>query len=241
MIRTTLAALAAAAMILPATGVLAAQVQINATGPVVEMSVYETIEVAPDIATVSAGVSTEARTAVAAMRQNSVEMRRVIARIKALGVADRDIQTTGIRLNAQFDYDRENRRQVFRGYQVSNRVSVKLRDIDKTGEVLDALVIAGATDLSGPSFSVDDDSAAQAEARTRALTRARGQAMTYAGVEGYSGLRLLEISETIRGSGPVPVMARSMMAADAVENSAPVQPGMVTSGVSLTVKYELVN
>src|SRR5690606_28566066 len=114
-------------------------------------------------------------------------------RIKALGIAERDIQTSGISLGAQYDYDQENRRQVFRGYQVSNRVSVKLREVPRTGEVLDALVAAGATDLSGPDFSIEDDTGARAQARKAAMESAQAQALEYARATGYSGVRLLEI------------------------------------------------
>ena len=231
-----LPAIAAAALALPAQ---AAEISIAATGPVVELNVFEQVEAEPDIATISAGVSTQAPTAVAALRQNSVEMRRVINRIKALGVAEKDIQTSGINLNARYDYDRDNQRQVFRGYEVSNRVSVELRDIERIGRVLDALVEAGATDLGGPSFRLENDEAAKATARRSAMERARGQALEYAQLAGYSGLRLLEVSESIQGSGPMPpqpVSAR-MVAMDAAE--APVQPGQVSTGVSVTVKYEM--
>ena len=165
-------------------------------------------------------------------------MRRVIDRIKSLGVDEKDIQTTGINLNARYDYDRNTQRQIFRGYQVSNRVSVKLREIDRTGMVLDALVQAGATDLGGPSFSADDDGAAKEEARTKAMARARAQALSYARLAGYGAIRLLEISESITGGGPIPPMMRSA-SMDMAEQAAPVQPGMVSAGVNLTVKYEM--
>lgn len=216
----------------------AAEVQIASNGPVVELNVFESIDIAPDIATISAGVTSDAPTAVEAMRRNATEMRKVIERIRSLGVDEKDIQTTGINLNARYDYDRASQRQVFRGYQVSNRVSVKLRDIDRTGMVLDALVLAGATDLGGPSFSADDDSAAKEEARTKAMARARAQALSYARMAGYGAIRLLEISESITGNGPVPPLMRTV-AMDVSEQSAPVQPGMVSAGVNLTVKYEM--
>lgn len=229
-----ISALMLGAIAVPAS---AAEVQIQATGPVVEMSVNETVKAEPDIATISAGVTSEAPTAVAAMRQNAVEMTAVIKRIKSLGIAERDIQTTGINLNAQYDYDRDTQKQVFRGYSSSNRVSVILRKVDNTGGVLDALVAAGATDISGPQFSIDDDTAAKAQARKAAMERAQGQAMEYARWAGYTGVRLLEVSESITGNQPIPMMQRSMAMADA--SSTPVQPGLVGTGVNLTVKYEM--
>lgn len=217
----------------------AGEVQMTASGPVIELSIYESVELGPDIATISAGVTSEALTAVEALRVNSAEMRRVVERIKSLGIEAKDIQTSGISLSPRYDYDREGQKQIFRGYQVSNRVSVKLRKIEQTGEVLDALVVAGATDIGGPSFSVDDDSAAQETARKRAMERARQRAEAYAAMAGYDGLRLLEINEALMGSGPVPMADKRVMVAQ--ESAAPpVEPGMITTGVSLLVKYEMV-
>lgn len=235
MIRYALPLLAATALASPA---MAAEVQIAAAGPVVELSVSETVKAKPDIATVGAGVSTRAPTAVAAMQQNARAMDAVIAKIKALGIAKEDIQTTGINLNAQYDYDRTAQQQVFRGYQASNSVSVILRDVPKVGQVLDALVAAGATDINGPSFSIDDDTAAKAQARKAAMEHARAQAMEYARMAGYSGVRLLEVSESIGHTGPVPMLR---MAADAVAAAppTPVEPGLVGTGVTVSVKYEM--
>jgi uncharacterized protein YggE len=215
----------------------AAEIQIAATGPVVELTVNESVEAEPDIATVSAGVTTEARTAVEAMRTNAQAMTAVVDRIKQLGVAERDIQTSGINLGARYDYDQANQRQVFRGYQASNRVSVTLRDIQRTGEVLDALVAAGATDLGGPEWSIDDDTAARAQARGAAMERARAQALEYTRLAGYSDIRLLEINETVAPSRPMPMP--QMVRAEAADASTPVQPGMVEAGVIVTVKYEM--
>lgn len=217
----------------------AAEVQIASSGPVVELTVMEEVEAEPDIVTVGAGVTTNAPTAVEALRQNSQAMRAVIDRIKSLGVAERDIQTSSINLNARYDYDQQRQEQVFRGYQASNRVTVKLREIEETGEVLDALVAAGATDLNGPHFSLEDDEAAKASARSAAMQRAEAQAREYASMAGYSNIRLLEINESIRGrSGPQPIVvtASRMMAKD---ESAPVEPGLVSTGISVTVKYEM--
>lgn len=218
----------------------AAQVQVQSTGPVVELDVFEVIEIEPDIVTMSAGVTTEAPTAVEALRQNSVRMRQVIDRLKALGVAERDIQTSGINLNARFDYDQARREQVFRGYQAGNRVNVTLRDIDGAGAALDALVQAGATDLNGPMFGVDDDSAAKAEARQAAMARGRAMALDYARSAGYSDVRLLRVSESVRGGGPRPV-SRDIIVTASANEAAPIMPGRVGTGVSISVTYELVN
>ncbi len=241
MIRPALALAAASALALPAASLAAAEVALKAEGPVVELSVFESVSVAPDIATIGAGVTSEAPTATEALRLNSAEMQKVVARIKALGVAEQDIQTTGINLSARYDYDQEARRQVFRGYQASNRVSVILRKIDRAGAVLDALVAAGATDLDGPSFSIENDAAAKDAARKRAIERAQARVKAYAEMLGYDGARVLWISESIEGRGPMPEMAM-MKANDGMVAAAPppVQPGMVSTGISIAFKFELV-
>ena len=231
------AALAAAALPLGAPA-MAAEVEIEASGPVIELTVYESISAEPDLVMVGAGVTADAPTAVEAMRLNAAQMQRVIDRMRSLGIADKDIQTSGIDLSARYDYDRETQRNVFTGYQVSNRVSVKLRKIGETGEVLDALVAAGATDLSGPSFSIEDDTAAKDAARASAVKRAQERAEAYAALYGYSGVRVLAVGESLSGSVPITEVRLRSVAADAAM-SAPVMPGEVSTGVSITVKYEM--
>lgn len=231
---------AAAALALPAAAFGAPQINLTPSGPVVELSVYETVDVAPDIATISAGVTTSAPTATAALRQNSAEMQKVVDRIKALGIPAKDIQTTGITLNAQYDYDQATQRSEFGGYQAANRVTVTLRKVEEAGKVLDELVAAGATDLSGPAFGIADDTAATAEARTRAVARANAQAKAYAAMLGYQGARVLAITEGIAG-GPMPneMSKVGRIVAAAAPAAAPVEPGMVSAGVSITVTFEL--
>jgi uncharacterized protein YggE len=240
MVRPTLALLAVNAVALPATGLAAAEVALKADGPVIELSVFESVSVAPDIATIGAGVATEAPTATEALRQNSAEMTKVVAKLKALGIAKKDIQTTGINLNARYDYDQASQRSVFRGYQASHRVSVILRKIDRAGEVLDALVAAGANDLNGPSFSIENDETAKDAARKRAIERAKARVKAYADMFGYDDAKVLSISENIEGRGPMPEMAMMKASADMVAVAPPVQPGMVSTGISIGFKFELV-
>lgn len=238
MIRFAIPLAAATAMAAAPAALSAAEIQVQATGPVIELSVTESVASDPDIANISAGVTTRAATAVQAMQQNAQQMTRVISQIEALGVDEDDIQTSGINLNAQYDYDQQTREQVFRGYQVSNTVSVKLRDIGTTGQVLDALVAAGATDLGGISWSVDDPTSARQQARTSAVQSALEQARAYASMSGYSDVRLLEINESIAPSPPMPV-GRKYAAEQVSADSTPVRPGQVESSVSVTVKYEM--
>ena len=239
MIKRIAFAAALSALTIPAAQ--AATIEIEADGPVIELSVYETITAKPDVATIGGGVTTEAPTAVEAMRQNSEAMRAVIDQIKELGVDDDDIQTTGINLNPVYDYNRETRKNVLRGYQVSNRVSVKLRDLDDTGRLLDAIVVAGATDISGPSFAFEADQEAKDEASMRGFEAAMERAKAYADRLGYDEVKVLEIRQSIQRKSPVVARQAVAMAAEAADMSAPVQPGVVSTGVSISVKFELAN
>lgn len=216
-----------------------AEIQIAAQGPIVELSVTETVKARPDIATVGAGVTSQSPTAVEAMQKTATAMDAVIRRIKALGIAEQDIQTTGIDLGAQYDYDQATRRQIFRGYQASNRVNVILRKVPDTGRVLDALVAAGATDISGPSFSIDDDSGPRAQARKAAFDKAKRQAEEYANWAGYAGVRLVQVSEMINSSQPMPYAQRDAIMVSAAKVSSPVEPGLVGTAVTVTVTYEM--
>lgn len=235
MIRPILPIAAVAAMAPPA----AAEVAIESNGPVIALSVSESVSVDPDIANLSAGVTTVAPTAVEAMRQNARQMNDVIDRIEALGIDEDDIQTSGVNLNAEYDYNQQTRQQEFRGYRVMNRVSIVLRDIQRTGEVLDALVASGATDLGGIGWAVDDPAPAVEQARQAAFATARQRAQNYAQLSGYSDVRLLEISENVT-SRPMPMGRDIVLTASAANESTPVRPGQVNAGITVNFSFEMV-
>lgn len=235
--RMIVSALLATSPLLP---LHAADVQIVATNPVVELTVHEEVEAKPDTVRISAGVVTDAPTAVEALRQNSVEMRRVIDRIKAAGIPERDIQTTGLNLSARYDYNQQQQRQIFRGYRAANQVSVTFRDVEAVGPTLDALVAAGANDINGPSFSIGDDEQVKATARRNAMERARRQALEYARGAGYSDVRLLQVSETITASERMERDAIIVTGSRVGAAAPPVEPGVIGTGVTVNVSYEMI-
>ena len=234
------AILLSAAAALAATPAMAANVDIAVQGPVVEITASETVQSEPDQATVGAGVTTRARTAVQAMRDNATRMDAVIARLKALGIAREDIQTSGVNLNAAFQYNNNNTPPVFQGYDVTNQVSVTLRDIDKIGATLDALVAAGANNINGPFFSRKNDKPQRAQAREAAFKAAEVQARDYARMAGFGGVRLLAVEETLAQGGPIPFdMARPQAITVTASKVTPIEPGRVGTVVQMTVKYEM--
>ena len=191
---------------------------------------------APDIATVSAGVVTQAADGNTAMRQNAEQMNRVLAAVKAAGVAGKDIQTSGINLHPQYHYE-ENQPPRITGYQASNTVSLKLRDVAKMGQVLDALVASGANQVNGPSFGIDNPEPLYDQARIEALQRARARAETYAKALDLRVRRIVSISEG-GGAIPGPMPRMAMMKAEAYD-STPVAPGESSVSVNLDVVFEL--
>ena len=228
------AAMPLVALALPAN---AAEVQIQATNPVVELSVTETVNAEPDMATVNAGVETRARSANEAARLNAVEMRKVVDRILALGVDRKDIQTSNFGLNAQYTY-RNNQPPLFTGYQAINTVSVKLRDTDRVGDVLDALIAAGANNVSGPMFSLENDTVAKGQARELAWTSSLAKAREYARRAGYSDVRLLQVEESIQTARPYEMRAMAVTM-DAAEQSTPIMAGQVGTMVTVATTWEM--
>ena len=191
----------------------------------------------PDIANVSAGVVTQAADANAAMRENAAQMAKVVAAIRAAGVAERDVQTAGVNLNPQYRYA-ENQPPVITGYQASNTVNVVVRDIAKLGRILDALVATGANQVNGPTFDIDKKDPVYDEARRAALDKARQRADMYAQALGLRVRRIVSIDET-GGMGiprPVPMMAMAKMERDV---ATPISPGENVLSVNLDVVFEL--
>lgn len=191
----------------------------------------------PDVATLSAGVVTQATDANAALRANSQQMEKVVAAIRAAGIDGRDIQTTGISVHPQYRYA-ENQPPAITGYQASNTVSVKVRDVARLGEILDALVASGANQVHGPNFEIDEPEAVYDEARQAALKKAQARAELYARALGLRVRRIVSIGEG-GGFAPQPVPMMKAMAMDAAGAAPPVAPGETTVGATLQVVFEL--
>ena len=191
----------------------------------------------PDIATISTGVVTQAADANAAMRANAAQMDKVMKAIRAAGIAERDIQTSGINLNPQYKYA-DNQPPTITGYQASNTVNVKVRDLSKLGQVLDAFVANGANQLNGPNFEVDKPDEAYDEARLAALKKAQTRARTYASALGLNVRRIVSISEG-GASLPRPMPMMRAMAADGFAKETSVSPGEASLSVSIDVVFEL--
>jgi uncharacterized protein len=232
-----LAGFAAFAMI-PATAEAQMTYQQIINGTRLDIQARGESRAVPDIAVISAGVVTQAADAQTAMRDNAARMNRVIAALKQAGIADKDIQTTSVSLSPQYRYQ-QNEVPEITGYQANNQVTVRFREIGKSGAVLDALVKQGANQINGPTLMVDKPEAAQDAARIAAMKTARVRADIYASAAGMKIKRIVSISESVEYSGgPQPMMARMAMA-DGAEAKTSIAPGEQSIGVTVSVVYEL--
>ena len=189
----------------------------------------------PDTAEVTAGVVTQATTAAQALGQNSAAMEQVLKALAALGIADRDIHTTNVSivpLRAPSQSGRQQPAAVV-GYEVTNQVRVRVRNLANLGRLLDTLVSQGANALGGIAFSIADPAPRLEQARIKAIADARQKAQVYAAAAGVKPGRVLFIRDTTAGL-PRPMAARAMASA-----AVPIAPGEQELEVSVSVTYAL--
>ena len=215
----------------------APSIAVPSDATLLSVSASADVKRAPDVASIGAGVVTQAADANAAMRANAEQMQKVMAAIRAAGIADKDIRTSGINLSPQYRYA-ENQPPAITGYQASNNVDLTVRDLGKLGKVLDALVASGANQVNGPSFEIDQPDAVQDEARRAALDKAQARAQMYAKSLGLRVRRIVSISEGGGFNPPMP-MPMVRMAAMAKDAGTEVSPGENTVGASIDVVFEL--
>jgi len=191
----------------------------------------------PDLATIRAGVVTQAPSAAAALSDNANRMSAVLSALKRAGIQPRDIATANVSLQPQYRYE-DNKPPVITGYQATNKVSIRFRDIAKSGAILDALVAQGANQIDGPNLSLDQPDAALDEARVDAVKRAQARAQLYAKAAGLSVSRILTIAEGGEIAGPPPPMPVYRMAAAKAADTQ-VMPGESDVTVTITVRFLL--
>ena len=255
-----------ACLILAAAGAASAQtaptVQVSPLGPgsaLLSLSAEGRSNRVPDLAVFSAGVVTHGVTASEALGGNSRQMDRVVAALKRSGIADRDIQTSSISLSPRWNNPEAEAQRIARetrqpyvptneppriiGYEARNSVQVRVRKLGEMGKIIDTLIAAGANEVNGPSFTLDDQSAALDEARVEAVATGKQRAELYARAAGMRVVRLLSMSE---GGGYYPVqqivVTGSRMAGPGAPPPPPPPPvavGELSLGVSLSMQFEI--
>ncbi len=196
------------------------------------------VSVKPDIARVTIGVETSAETISEAVAQNEAQMEAVLAALQEAGIDEKDIQT--MNYSIQLDRYPESMPRVESGteepkpvYRVSNMVNVTIRELDSVGDVLDAVVEAGANNIWGISFSVEDPTAAVSDARARAIEDAQARAAELAELNGVNLGPVMSVSEVVT-TVPVPMMEVAMAQS---AGGGSISPGELEIAYQVQVSY----
>ena len=203
-------------------------------GPVIVTTGEGIVKLAPDRVWVSIAAESRARAPKEAQRANAEAMTAVLDKLKTLGLAADAIRTSGYDLQPEFDY--ANARQTLRGYVARNAVEVRVDDIARAGEVLEAAIGSGATSVSGVRFDLKDRAAAEREALRKAVTDARGRAEAAASGAGMRVERVLRIEEQRAAPmEPRPMMMMRQAAGFQADAAPPIAPGELEVRATVTM------
>jgi uncharacterized protein YggE len=191
--------------------------------------------VTPDMAVVSMGVETNKKDMSEAQSENKKLMNEIIAELKNLGIEDKDIQTNNYSVYP--DYEWNNNKQILNGYKVTNMVSVKVRRIDDTGKILDAVAAKGGNRVDGIQFTVEDTGKLYEEALKLAVKNAEAKAKVMTGYFGINKLTPVKITERQQGYYPLYDSAPGAMM-EAAGRSTPVSTGQLEIRASVDVSFE---
>jgi uncharacterized protein YggE len=193
--------------------------------PLVVVTGEAVVQRAPDRAYVNAAVETRARNPRDAQRQNAELMAAVTGRLLSAGIAKEAIRTLGYSIHQEVDV--VNGRRVPREYLARNGVEIRLDAVERTGEVLDLLVQAGANSVGGVRFDLQDRAAVEREALRLAVADARARADAAASGAGRSIDRVLRIDDSLEIMPPRPLMRMAAMAESVADAGTPVEPGTI--------------
>ena len=195
------------------------------------------VSASPDIAYISLGVVTEDKVANTAQQNNAKAMDQIISKIKGLGIAAEDIKTVGYNIYPKYDYIKETGESNITGYTVNNTVQVTVRDIKKTGNVIDVASANGANITNGISFGLSDYEKYYNQALKSAVTAAKKRAETIAGALSINLKKPVTVTEN-GGSAPVYNYRSYDLKADAASVATPVEAGTIEVSASVSMVYE---
>jgi len=201
------------------------------------------ITVTPDIANVSLGIEAQAATVTEAQNQAVLAMDKVMDSLTENGVAKKDVQTQYFNISKVTRWDDNKQQEVVLGYRVNNMVTAKIRDIEKTGAIIDAVALAGGdlTRINNIYFSVDDPTAYHEEARAKAMADASNKAEQLASLAGVKLDKATYISENLYFP-PTPIYRGPVMeAAPAASPMTPISPGETEITLTVQVTYSILN
>jgi uncharacterized protein YggE len=198
------------------------------------------VKAEPDVADISLGVTKQGDEAAEAANKAAEAMESMIAALLEMGIDEADIQTTSLSLSPLYDWNNEP--ATIEGWEANNMVLVTIRDIESVGAVVDAATAAGATNVNGISFRVEDPTESEMTAREAAVADARAKAETLAAAADVTIIGIISISES-GGELPMPIyMDGGDMRFAAAEDSmakTPVMPGEVELSIDVFIQYEI--
>jgi uncharacterized protein len=193
------------------------------------------VSASPDMARLSLGVTTQDKDAAKAVSENAKLSQKIIGAIAGAGIARKDIQTSQYSLQAMFDYKQSPPKLT--GYQASNVVSVTIRDLSKVGNIIDQSIAAGANNVQGVSFEIENDSVLRDDALKQAAKAASTKAHVIAEALGVKLGGLRAANENVaRPSYPI---AHARMEAAAPAPETPVLPGQITITATVSLVYDI--
>ena len=222
------ALLASTALVLAASPVLAEDVN-----PTLSLSATADVQVAPDYATVQSGVVTRAVTAQQAVQDNARAMTAVFDALRRAGVTGNDVQTSQLSVSPVYSDRREPETNdlTIIGYETRNTVSAKVRDTTRVGNVIDAMVTAGANNIQNVSFGAEDTSAAMDQARREAIASLLARANLFADAAGFELCGITRMSEDFARPAQPMMMARMESA------STPVAAGQLSITATINADF----
>lgn len=215
----------------------AANTDEKATKRTINVSGMASIKVTPDIAYVSLGVITEDKNALTAQKENAKKMSAVIAKIKASGIKSEDIKTVNYYISPKYDYNKETGQSNIVGYTVNNTVQVTVRDLNKTGNIIDIASDEGVNSATGISFGLSDNEKYYNQALEKAVKNAQKKAETMASVYGIKLKMPVTITEN-SGYTPIYTMRESFAKASADFVNTPVEAGNLEVSANVSIVYE---
>jgi hypothetical protein len=192
------------------------------------------VKAKPDLATTQVAVDVVNKDVVEAQRDAATRMDRVMVRLKELGIAAEDIKTSQYSISPQYDYAANSNKPTLTGYRVVNAISVNIRQLDKAGQILDAVIVAGATRVDGVSFTIADPTPLQSQARAAAVKQARARAEELAKSAGVTLGKVTSINESTAGAAPQ--IASSTTRAFAAADTS-IAPGELEVRVSVQLSF----
>lgn len=213
--------------------------KLNASENTITVSATSEVYAQPDLALTSVGVVSEAKTVLKAMQYNTEKMNAIIAFIKNQGVEDKDLKTVNFNISPRYEWDEQWRNRILAGYEVSQSLQVKIRDLAKIGDIIQGATTAGANDVGSLQFTIDNEDALREEARNKAIQEAKENAKILASQLGVRLAKMINFSEN--GLTPVPYYSVALKEATGMGGGATpdIQTGENKISVTVALTYQI--